>query len=83
MRQIVRKRGEYCGKKEKIPTTQHFSKAFNQSLLLTLSAPWAKSWSFPDDMDQDHTAQNVQSYLDLSRPLVKSDMCGTIICGPL
>ena len=50
---------------------------------LTLSAPSAKSWSFADGIDQDQTAQNVQSDLDLCRPLVKSDICGTIICGTL
>ena len=50
---------------------------------LTFSASWAKSWSFADGLDQDHTAQNVQSNLDLCRPLVKSDICGTIICGTL
>ena len=37
---------------------------------LTLLAPWAKSSSFADDIDQDQTAQNVQSSLDLCRPLV-------------
>ena len=50
---------------------------------LALSAPWAKSWSFADGIDQDHTAQNMQSDLDLSPPLIKSDICGTIICGTL
>ena len=48
---------------------------------LTVSAPWAQSWSFADVIDQDQTAQNVPSDLDLCRPLVKSDICGTIICG--
>ena len=51
---------------------------------LTLSAPWeAKSWSLADGIDQDQTAQNMQSDLDLCRPLLKSDICGTIICGAL
>ena len=52
-------------------------------VILTLSAPWAESWSFADGIDQDQTAQNVQSDLDLRRPLVESDICGTIICGTL
>ena len=43
---------------------------------LTLLAPWTKSWSFADGIDQDQTAQKVQSDLDLCRPLIKSDiMC--------
>ena len=50
---------------------------------LSVSVPWAKSWSFVDGKDQDQTAQNVQSGLDPCRPLVKSDTCGTIICGTL
>ena len=50
---------------------------------LTLSAPWAKSWTFADGIDQDQTAQNVQSDLDLCRPLDESDICGTINWGPL
>ena len=50
---------------------------------LTLSALWAKSWSFADGIDQDQTAQNVQSDLDLCRSLVKSDIRGTTICGTL
>ena len=40
-------------------------------IALTLSASWAKSWSFADNIDQDQTAQNVQSDLDLCCPLVK------------
>ena len=50
---------------------------------LTLSAPWAKSWSFAGGIDQDQTAENVQSDLDQCRPLVKSNIYGTIICGGL
>ena len=41
------------------------------------------SWSFADGIDQDQTAQNVQSDLYLCRPVVRSDICGTIICGTL
>ena len=48
---------------------------------LTLSAPWEKSWSLADGIDQDQTAQNMQSDLDLCCLLVKSEICGTIICG--
>ena len=33
---------------------------------------WAKSWSFVDSIDQDQTAQNMQSDLDPYCPLVKS-----------
>ena len=50
---------------------------------LTPSAVWSKPWSFAAGIDQDQTAQNVQSDLDLRRPLVKSDICDTVICGTL
>ena len=50
---------------------------------LTLSAPWAKSWSIVDGIDQDQTAQNLQSDLDLCYPLIKSDIRDTVICGTL
>ena len=50
---------------------------------VTLSAPWAKIVIFADGKDQDQTAQNVQSDLNLCRPVVKSDICGTIICRTL
>ena len=43
--------------------------------------PWVKSWSLAKGIDQDQTAQNVQSDLDLYCPVVKSDISGTIICG--
>ena len=42
-----------------------------------------KSWSFAVGIDQYQTAQNVQSDLDQCRPILKSDVCGTIICGTL
>ena len=36
---------------------------------------------FSKRIDQDQTAQNVQSDLVLCHSLVKSDVCDTIICG--
>ena len=49
-------------------------------IILTLSAPWEKSWSLADGIDQDQTAQNVQPNL------VKSDICASYLwdsVGPI
>ena len=54
-------------------------RTIDQLIDSTLSASLAKSWSFADGIGQDQTAQNVQSDLDLCRPLVISDICGAII----
>ena len=64
-----------------MPRFQRFDSFSEQTL--TLSAQWAKSWSFADGVDQDQTAQNVKSDFDLCLPLVKSAIFGTIICGTI
>ena len=67
---------------KKLPL-DHTDQCMHNASHLTLSAPWAKSWSLVDGINQDQTAQNEQSDLDLCHPLVESDICSTIICGTL
>ena len=52
-------------------------------LLYPFSASWAKPWAFAESIDQDQTAQNVQSDLDLCCLHVKSNLCDKILCGTL
>ena len=43
--------------------------------------PWAKKRAIANGIDQDQTAQNAQSDLDLWRPMVKSKLCDNSLCG--